>query len=104
MLVVISLPTIFVRNVVLGNFMGPNFALIGVRRILNAAHDFSFKGLAFLGELFHAFRIYVFISWQGLNITRLSAGIGPQTSAALAEHAGIHFAGSAGRPSGIPAN
>jgi|SRR5450432_3358259 len=104
MLVVIALPTIFVRNVVLRNFMGSNFALIGVRRILDAAHDFSLKRLAFLGEFFNAFRIHVFVSWQCLDVTRLSAGIGPQTSAALAEHTGIHFASSAGRRSSIPAN
>jgi hypothetical protein len=49
---------VFVRNVVLGNFAGPHFAFIGVRRIFDPAHNFGLKRLAFLFQFFNTFRIY----------------------------------------------
>ena len=97
-------PSVFLRHVVLGNFSGPDFTPIGVRRILDAAHDFCLERLALFRQFFHAFRIHIFSPWQCLDVARLSAGIGPQTAAALAEHAGIHFAGASGRSGNISAN
>jgi len=37
----------------------PNFALVGITRVLNAADGFSFHVLAFFHQLFHALRIVI---------------------------------------------
>ena len=63
--------------------MGTHFALIGIRRIFDAAHDLGFKRLAFLFQFFDAFRIYDLIPQQPLNVAGSSARMRGQGRADL---------------------
>ena len=48
-------PEVFIRNVVLRNFMRPDLTLVRIRNALDSLDNFGFKRLAFLKEFLDAF-------------------------------------------------
>lgn len=60
-------------DVVLGDFSGPDFALVGIRGVLDAVHDLGFERLPLFDKLRDALGVHVFHARQALNIPGLTA-------------------------------
>src|SRR5690348_11892647 len=66
---------VFGLNVVLGNFLGLDVALVRVWRVFHALDHARFKCLTLFDEFRDAFGIHVFDAGKTLNITRLPAAL-----------------------------
>jgi hypothetical protein len=49
---------IFSGDIVLGDFVGVDFALVGVAGVFHALYHLGFERISFFEELIHAFGIY----------------------------------------------
>src|SRR5208282_5671076 len=102
-MLLLAVVAIFGRNVVLGNFLRLDFALVGVASILNTAHGLGFERLTFFEELFNAFRVDIFDTRESLNIAGL-AGLVCKSFRVSVVHATVFQADTlmnAGAPTGI---
>jgi len=68
---VLLLPTVFIGDIILGNFVGDNLILVGVVCVLNAFYDLGLEGIPFLEEFPHAFRAATFDTGESLQIPGL---------------------------------
>ena len=60
---------IFFGNVVLGDFVGVNFPLIGVVGFFHACNHAGFEHVSFFNQLFDALRIHIFAPGYSLQIS-----------------------------------
>ena len=61
--------------------MSPNFSLVGVWGIADAAQNLGFAGLSFRGKFFDALEIGVLSCGKPLKISRLQSGMAHSGSA-----------------------
>jgi hypothetical protein len=67
---------VFCGDVVLGNFAGCYFGLVGIGRAFDGVNDFGFETLAFGSEFPDAFRVGTGHAGEPLKISGLASGSG----------------------------